>query len=150
MATAASLGKAIATNERYAENYRKAGKNPAKYVAKIAALRAELAALAPKPTAPTAAPAGDGQTNDGAARIDAAAVFQLSLGNPDDMKTNPYPGAAKALGYSGVEGDSATKKYGVFKNGELVETTTTVPPDGWGFEFGLAAGFDKNAPYVKP
>ena len=44
MATAAVIKNAIATNERYATNYRKAGKDPAKYVAKIAALRAELAA----------------------------------------------------------------------------------------------------------
>jgi hypothetical protein len=44
MATVADLEKAIATNERYAANYRKAGKNPAKYLAKIASLKVELAA----------------------------------------------------------------------------------------------------------
>jgi hypothetical protein len=57
MATVAALEKAIATNERYAANYRKAGKNPAKYVAKIAALKVELAAaLAPKAATPAAVP----------------------------------------------------------------------------------------------
>ena len=143
MATAASLGKAIATNERYAANYRKAGKDPAKYVAKIAALRAELAALAPKPT--VSAPSS-GLTNWAAAQIDAGFVFQASLGNLGGADTNPVPGAAKSLGFSGVVGSGAD--YGVFKNGDLVETTTTVPAAGWGFAFGLA-GFDNDAPYVK-
>ena len=141
MPTAAALEKAIATNERYAANYRKAGKDPAKYVAKIAALRAELAALAPKPTAPTS-----GLTNWSAAQIDAGFVFQASLGNTVGADTNPVPGAAKALGFSGVVGSGAD--YGVFKNGGLVETTTTVPAAGWGFAFGLAPGFDSDAPYV--
>ena len=115
-------------------------------------LKALLAAPAAAPATPTltfpVAASSDGMTNDAAARFDAAAVFQLSLGNADDMKNNPHPGAAKALGYSGVMGDSATKKYGVFKNGELVETTTTVPDAGWGFPFGYAEGIDPEAPFV--
>ncbi len=61
MTTPAVLKNAIATNERYAENYRKAGKDPAKYVAKIAALNAELAAapvvaVAPAPIVQPADP----------------------------------------------------------------------------------------------
>jgi hypothetical protein len=60
MATPAVLKNAIATNERYAANYTKAGKDPAKYVAKIAALKAELAALsAPKAAAAPAASNSD-------------------------------------------------------------------------------------------
>lgn len=39
------LENAIAVNDRYASNYRKAGKNPARYVAKAAAYRAALSAL---------------------------------------------------------------------------------------------------------
>jgi len=52
MATEAVLKNAIATNERYAANYVKAGKNPAKYLAKIAALKAELAALSASAAVP--------------------------------------------------------------------------------------------------
>ena len=60
MATEAVLKNAIATNERYAANYVKAGKDPAKYLAKIAALKAELAAL----SAPAAVPAPIAQPAD--------------------------------------------------------------------------------------
>jgi hypothetical protein len=71
MTTATDLQKAIATNEQYAANYTKAGKNPAKYLAKIAALKAELAAFsAPKAAAPLPVPATGGPLTQ--AHIDAA------------------------------------------------------------------------------
>jgi hypothetical protein len=146
MATVTDLEKAIATNERYAANYRKAGKSPAKYLAKIATLKAELAAL----SAPKAAPkAASGLPNCDAAELDAGFVFQASLGNVGGADTNPAPGAAKALGWSGVVGDGI-RGYGVFRDGVLTGTVSVVPPNGWPFTFGVAAGIDPNAPYTGP
>lgn len=99
MATVAALEKAIATNERYASNYRKAGKDPAKYVAKIAALKAELAVLtAPKVAVaePLPAPATGGPLTQ--AHIDA--MFAHYLDAEDAIlkrKGRPYgrDGAAR-------------------------------------------------------
>jgi len=143
MATVAVLKNAIAANERYAANYVKAGKNPAKYLAKIAALKAELAALsAPKAAAPS------GLTNWAAAQVDAGFVFQASLGNTTGADTNPAPGAAKTLGFTGVVGSG--NLYGIFRNGALVNTVGEPPAMGWGFAFGLAAGFNNDDPYTGP
>jgi hypothetical protein len=80
MATVATLQKAIATNERYAANYRKAGKDPAKYVAKIAALNAELAALSAPKAAAAPQPATGGPLTQ--AHIDQAYVIFLEAAKP--------------------------------------------------------------------
>jgi hypothetical protein len=153
MATVAALQKAIATNERYAANYRKAGKNPAKYVAKIAALKAELAAAAPAKAA--AAPASSGLTNWAAAQIDAGFVLRASLGDTIGADTNPAPGAAKALGFSGVvgTGTGAATIYGTFTNGALASSGPTNPgdsPTGFTTPFSLAPGVNQDAPYSGP
>ena len=97
------------------------------------------------------ADAPSGLTNWAAAQIDAGWVFQASQGNTVGAENNPCPGAAKALGFSGVMGTSTGTgfAYGIFKGGELIETVTNAPDAGWGFAFGLA-GFDNDAEYVKP
>jgi hypothetical protein len=148
MTRASDLEASIAKNKTYAANYVRAGKDPAKYNAKIAAESAELAALASKPAA--AAPArSSGLTQWSAASVDAGFVFEAAHGNTVGADTNPAPGAAKALGFSGVAGD-ATLGYGIFRDGVLTETIATPPPTGWGFAFGLAAGFNNDDPYTGP
>lgn len=154
MTRATDLEQSIATNKTYAANYTRAGKDPAVYNAKIAAESAELAALGAASSAVAAkaqaASAPSGLTRYAAAQVDAGFVFQASLGNTTGADTNPAPGAAAALGFSGVVGDSATGSYGVFKGGVLTETVSTPPPAGWGFAFGLATPFANDAPYTGP
>ena len=117
----------------------------------LAALTAVLAPVAPATSSfPVAAASPSGLTNLTAAETDAGWVFQASLGNLVGAGNNPAPGAAKAFGYSGVSGDSASLQYGVFRNGELVETTRDIPSTGWGFPFGVAEGIDPDAPYIRP
>ena len=152
MATAAALQKAIATNEKYAVNYRKAGKDPSKYIAKITALKAELAQVSASKT--EAVPATSGLTNYTAAQSDAVWVLRAASGNTVGADTNPAPGAAKTMGFSGVMSDDSTGSwvYGVFENGVLTGTSATNPGAGpAGFTpFGLASGIDKDAPYTGP
>jgi hypothetical protein len=148
MTRASDLEASIAKNKTYAANYVRAGKDPAKYEAKIAAETAELAALKAAPVAaPARAPAASGLTNYSAAEVDAGFVFQASLGNTTGADTNPAPGAAKAMGFSGVVGSG--NQYGIFRDGALTETTSAVPSTGWGFAFGLT-GFNNDDSYTGP
>jgi len=113
MSTAESLQKAIATNEKYAANYRKAGKDPAKYLAKIAALKVELAALSAPVAAPIAQPADPPEV-----------VFDPSTWPP----LNLTPGTARAGKYGELFG-SAIPGPGVYTD---VQTSggygSAVPP----------------------
>jgi hypothetical protein len=120
--------------------------------ADIAELGATTSAAPVTTGNPNVGPAASGLTNYTAAELDAGFVFQASLGNTVGADTNPAPGAAKALGFSGVVSNSqgVDTSYGIFKNGALVETTNVVPPTGWGFVFGLAAGINANDPYTGP
>jgi hypothetical protein len=158
MTRASDLAKAISTDLTYAQNDVKAGKDPSAHIAKALRYAEELAALPAETTttknsAPTttldntAKPSG--LTNYAAAEVDAGFVFQVSLGNTTGADTNPAPGAAKALGFSGVVGEGADG-YGVFKDGELTETVDAPPDAGWDFTFGLAAGFNNDDPYTGP
>ena len=132
-------------------------KGDMKAVAKWARELAELAqpAQVPLPAALVAAalPASGNQgTNWEAAQIDAGFVFQASLGNLVGADTNPVPGAAKALKFSGVVGDSQTGLYGTFLDGALTATGANPGdgPNGFTTPFSLAAGIDKDAPYTGP
>ena len=115
MATVAALEKAIATNERYAANFRKAGKDPAKYLARIAALKVELAAL-PMPTGNPA----DG-TSGGAATTKPAEDFSVQPADPPEIVFDPstwpplatVPGTARAGKYGELFG-SAIPGPGVY------------------------------------
>ena len=110
-------------------------------------LDVDLAALA---AAQQAAPASTGGlTNWGAAQIDAGFVLQASLGNYGGADTNPAPGAAKALGFTGVVGEAGVG-YAIFKAGDLSEIIAEPPATGWPFAFGLAAGFNSDDPYTGP
>jgi hypothetical protein len=128
----------------------------AKWAREIAALAEPAPVAVPAPAATPAAadvppPASSsGLTNWGAAQADAGFVLRASLGDLVGADTNPAPGAAKALGFSGVVGEG--ELYGTFVNGVL---TTTGPnpgagPDGFMTPFSLAAGIDRAAPYTGP
>ncbi len=113
----------------------------------LAGLHAQLTA----PAAPALTPT-NGLTNWGAAQIDAGFVFQASRGNTVGADTNPAPGAAKALGFSGVVADSASGLYGTFVDGVLTETggNPGAGPGGFTMRFGLAAGINPDDPYTGP
>jgi hypothetical protein len=135
-------------------------KGDLKAVAKWAREIAALADPAPVPAqvavtggvavpAPVAAPRG--LTNWGAAQIDAGFVLRASQGDLVGADTNPAPGAAKALGFSGVIGEGTL--YATFIDGALRDTSATNPgagPGGYTTPFSLAAGIDKDAPYTGP
>ena len=88
-----------------------------------------------------------GLTNWAAAQLDAGFVFKASLGDTSGADTNPAPGAAKALGFSGVVGQG--ELYGTFVNGVLTATgPNPIGPNGYTTPFGLGASFDKDAPYT--
>ena len=126
-----------------------AKKGDLKAVAKWARELAVLADPAPVPP-PVVVPAPvtpTGMSNWAAAQLDAGFVFLTSQGDNPGADTNPAPGAAAALGFTGVV---AGNGYGVFKNGVLVETVPAPPAGGWPFAFGLAPGFLMDAPYTGP
>jgi hypothetical protein len=117
MATRAALEKAIATNERYAANYRKAGKDPAKYVAKIAALKAQL-----PPADPLLVPTEtdwSGKLVSKAAVMDATSIANVNAGQPPTPGAETYKGAALAERFSGVigVGTGGTIVFSVFVAG---------------------------------
>ena len=136
-----------------------AKKGDMKAVAKWARELAVLADPAPVPPpvvvpAP-ATPSPTGLTNWAAAQVDAGFVLRASQGDLVGADTNPAPGAAKALGFSGVigEGTGNTVMYGTFVAGALTDTSATNPGAGTGgfsTPFSLAQGIDKDAPYTGP
>jgi hypothetical protein len=92
-----------------------------------------------------------GLTNWSAAQIDAGFVAQASIGNLGGADTNPAPGAAKALGFSGVVGDGSL--YFTFVDGGLTATSGINPgagPGGFTTPFGLAPGIHPDDPYTGP
>jgi hypothetical protein len=148
---------AISQDIKYALGLVKAGKDPTFWLDRASGYAFELvgAAAAPPATTTTSAvpvttTAAPTMTQYTAAELDAGFVFQASLGNTTGADTNPAPGAAKEFGFSGVAADSATSKYGVFRDGALTETLDAPPAAGWDFAFGLAAGFNNDDPYTGP
>ena len=115
----------------------------------LAGLHAQLTATPAAPAAPALVPT-NGLTNWGAAQIDAGFVFQASRGNTVGADTNPAPGAAKALGFSGVVADSASGLYGTFVDGVLTETGPNPGATGFTTRFGLAAGVNPDGMYTGP
>lgn len=156
-----NIAKTIKNVDVYLAIAKPTAKQKAALKTDLATLDADIAALgattttsaAPVTTGnPNLGPVPSGLTNYRAAELDAGFVLQDSLGNTSGDATNPAPGAAKELGFSGVTSNSqgVDTSYGVFKGGALVETTNVVPPTGWGFAFGLAAGFNNDDPYTGP
>jgi len=95
-----------------------------------------------------------GLTNWSAASVDAGFVVRASLGADEaELRTNPVPGAAKALGFCGVVGTGTGPDilYATFVDGVMGEASPINPgdgPDGYTVRFGLAAGVDPDALYV--
>jgi hypothetical protein len=147
-----SMGRAVAAKNIQAE---------VKWLRYLADATTSLAALLDPPTPaeeaeiavtePGSTPSG--LTNLGAAKIDAGFVLRASLGaDQAELDTNPVPGAAKALGFSGVmaSGTYPDTVYGTFVDGVLIETSAVNPgagPDGFTTPFGLASGINPDALY---